>query len=63
MQNPERWPLHALGSVVRLNASRYRIGEVMWDRPETAHAPPQTLVDFILIALDRSAHFFLFPAS
>ena len=60
MQDPERWPLQTLSQTIRYNAAHYAMGEVVYDRPGTFHAPPQTVLDFVAISADRFAHFFYF---
>ena len=60
MQDPARWPLRAASRIMRFNAAHYRMGEVVWDRPETFHAPPSSYADFAAISLDRLAHYFYF---
>ena len=39
-------------------SARYRAGVIINDRPETFHAPPQSVTDYVAIAGDRFAHFF-----
>ncbi|HYD38442.1 MAG TPA: hypothetical protein VEA60_12560 [Allosphingosinicella sp.] len=58
MQDPGRWPFDALGAAFRTVADGYAAGEVVSGRPETFHAPPRELLDFVLISADRLAHFF-----
>lgn len=60
MQDPARWPVQAGASIMRFNAAHYRMGEVVWDRPETFHSPPTALTDFLLITGDRFFHFWAF---
>ena len=58
MQAPARWPFATLGSAFRDVSRDYRLGEVVRARPETYHARPEALIDYLLISADRFAHFF-----
>jgi hypothetical protein len=63
MQDPARWPFEALGAPFRETAASYALGEVVSARPETFHAPPLQLGDFVLISADRFLHFFAVDAA
>lgn len=63
MQDPGRWPFDLLASSFRDSAAGYAIGEVVSARPETFHAPPRHIGDFMLISADRFLHFFAFDAA
>ncbi|HYI41349.1 MAG TPA: hypothetical protein VE053_13625 [Allosphingosinicella sp.] len=63
IQDPGRWPLDSLAGAFRAVAAEYALGEVVSARSETYHAPPQALVDYILISADRFAHFFAIGAA
>ncbi|HEX8261723.1 MAG TPA: hypothetical protein VF547_02495, partial [Allosphingosinicella sp.] len=63
MQDPGRWPFEALESSFRETAAGYAKGEVVSGRPETFHAPPARLLDFVLISADRFLHFFAVDAA
>jgi hypothetical protein len=58
MQDPARWPLRPFAGAFEATARGYALGKVVDARPETYHAPPGKLVDFVLISADRFAHFF-----
>lgn len=62
-QDPERWPLDSLSAAFRNVAVGYARGEVVSARPETYHAPPGGLVDYLLISADRFLHFFAIGAA
>ena len=63
MQAPGRWPFHPLSGAIHMVAGGYGIGEVVSARLETAHAPPQALIDYVLISADRFVHFFAIGAA
>lgn len=63
MQDPERWPFESLAGAFDTVARGYAIGEVVSARPETHHAPPRQLLDYVLISADRFVHFFAFSAA
>lgn len=63
MQDPGRWPFDALSVAFRDTAAGYAAGEVVSARPETFHAPPRHLGDFVLISADRFLHFFAVDAA
>ena len=58
MQDPGRWPLETLARAFEMTATGYAQGEVVSARPETYHAPPSQLADYVLISADRFIHFF-----
>ena len=58
MQDPARWPFETLSKAFEITARDYAAGHVVGGRPETYHAPPSQLVDFVLISADRFIHFF-----
>jgi len=58
MQQPERWPTRALSATIKSNSKDYAGGIVVWDRPDTFHAPPTSLQDYVAISADRFKHFF-----
>lgn len=60
MQHPDLWPVGPGSGAVRFTAGRFLAGEVMWDRPDTFHAPPETYLDYVRLVLDRFSHFFYF---
>jgi len=60
MQDPNRWPFARGGNVIRITSGHYRMGEVVWQRYNTFHAPPVSYGDYVWITLDRLAHFFYF---
>ena len=61
-QNPERWPLAFLKSTLRYNHAHYALGEIVYDRRETWHAPPVSLLDYAAVSADRFAHYFCFAS-
>lgn len=63
MQDVTRWPFDTLASAFRDTARYYAVGEVVSGRPETFHAPPSQLGDFMLISADRFLHFFAVDAA
>jgi hypothetical protein len=63
MQDPARWPFGPLSRAFATVARGYAVGEVVSGRSETFHAPPQQLLDFVLISADRFVHFFAPGAS
>jgi hypothetical protein len=63
MQDPDRWPLDALSAAFGNTGAGYALGEVVNARPETYHAAPAALTDFMLIAADRFLHFFAIGAA
>lgn len=63
MQDPSRWPFDLLSGPFQVIAERYAAGEVMSGRFETHHAPPRTLLDFLLMIGDRFLHFFAIGAA
>lgn len=63
MQDPGRWPFQSLAGAFDTVAQGYAIGEVVSARPETHHAPPGPLLDYVLISADRLVHFFAFSAA
>jgi hypothetical protein len=63
MQDPGRWPVDALAAAFRMSAAEYALGEVVSARPETYHAPPEALLDYVLISADRLVHFFAIGAA
>jgi hypothetical protein len=63
IQDPGRWPMDTLSSAFRSVASEYALGEVVSARPETYHAPPRALVDYLFISADRFIHFFAIGAA
>jgi hypothetical protein len=63
MQDPARWPLDAFAPAFRQVAAEYALGEVVNARPETYHAPPSALYDYVLISADRFLHFFAIGAA
>jgi hypothetical protein len=58
VQDPARWPFDALAGAFAEVAKGYGLGEVVSARLETHHAPPVQFDDFLLLFLDRLAHFF-----
>lgn len=58
VQDPSRWPFDTLSGAFNQIAHGYGIGEIVFDRPGTFHAPPVTLIDHMLISGDRFLHFF-----
>jgi hypothetical protein len=62
IQEPSRWPLDALSTSFRIMAAEYSKGEVVSGRPETYHAPPAELIDYVIISADRFVHFFAIGA-
>lgn len=63
VQEPARWPFKVFASGVAYDSGIYGRGEVINGRPETDHAPPQTLWQYESITIDRFVHFFAFTAS
>lgn len=63
MQQPSRWPVHALSGTVRETARTYSIGEVVSARPLTYHAPPVSVPEYAAVAGDRFLHFFAVTAA
>lgn len=63
MQDPGRWPFESLAGAFDTVAQGYAIGEVVSARPETHHAPPVQILDYVLISADRFVHFFAFSAA
>jgi hypothetical protein len=63
VQDPARWPFKALSVAFRNVAGEYALGQVVSGRPETYHAPPVALTDFLLLSVDRFAHFFAVGAA
>ncbi|HYG48920.1 MAG TPA: hypothetical protein VD846_13390 [Allosphingosinicella sp.] len=62
-QDPGRWPFEVLSTAFRNVAAEYAAGEVVSARPETYHAPPAALTDYVLISGDRFLHFFAIGAA
>lgn len=60
---PERWPIATFARSVRWDARSYQRGDVVFQRPETSHRPPSTIVDYAAITADRFVHFFAFTAA
>lgn len=58
VQDPRRWPFGTLSTAFGYVARDYRRGEVVSARFETYHQAPSSLGDYLLISLDRFAHFF-----
>jgi len=58
MQRPERWPARVLSATIAHSSKDYARGIVVWDRPNTFHAPPTSLQDYAAISVDRFTHFF-----
>ncbi|MEO7177309.1 MAG: hypothetical protein ABIW83_00555 [Allosphingosinicella sp.] len=58
VQDPGRWPFKALSAPFRNAGAEYALGQVVSGRPETYHAPPTALTDFMLLSADRFLHFF-----
>ena len=57
-QDPARWPFAFAQQEVAAIARGYGEGQVVWDRTDTYHAPPQALADHWAITGDRFLHFF-----
>ena len=62
MRDPSRWPFATLSKAFAGVARSYAAGEIVNGRAETYHAPPQVLVDYLLISADRFVHFFAIGA-
>lgn len=58
MQEPNRWPFAFMSATVKSVSHYYQIGEVVSARPETFHAPPRGIAEYMLIVADRFLHFF-----
>jgi len=58
MQDPGRWPFAFASAELDIVGRTYASGQVVWDRPETYHAPPALIWDFWAITADRFLHFF-----
>lgn len=58
-----RWPSDFMRPKLEEYAAREQTGEVIWDRKETFHQPPQTMTDHVLIESDRFVRFFQFISS
>ena len=58
MAHPEHWPLPVGGGHIKYTAHYYDQGQVVWKRRGTYHAPPETVVDYHLITLDRLRYWF-----
>jgi hypothetical protein len=63
VQQPSRWPMEAFTRPLERTARYYAVGEVVSARPETAHAPPVSVLDHVAIAGDRFLHFFAVTAA
>jgi hypothetical protein len=63
MPDPGRGPFDPLSGAFRAVASEYARGEVVSARPETYHAAPRALADYMLISADRFVHFFAIGAA
>jgi hypothetical protein len=63
MQGPARWPFNILAGSFEVVAKGYAAGEVVSARPETYHAPPAAMLDYLLITADRFVHFFAIGAA
>jgi hypothetical protein len=63
VQQPSRWPMEAFTRPLERTARFYAVGEVVSGRPETAHAPPVSVLDHVVIAGDRFLHFFAVTAA
>ena len=63
LQQPSRWPVHALSGTLRETARTYSIGEVVSARLPTYHAPPSSVAEYAAIAGDRFLQFFAVAAS
>lgn len=55
-----RWPFDFMRPKLEEYAAREDTGEVVWNRNETFHAAPQSIVDHVLIEADRFVRFFQF---
>jgi hypothetical protein len=62
MQDSGRWPLDSLANAFARTSHDYQLGAVVFGRPETFHAPPANLLDYMLISADRFIHFFAIGA-
>jgi hypothetical protein len=62
VQHPPVWD-GTIGWTLRETSHFYALGEVVHDRPETAHAPPTALISYLAIIADRFVHFFAPTAS
>ncbi len=62
VSRPETWPFAALKRSVEYDAMIYQRGEIVNARPETNHAPPEVLTDYLAINADRFLHYFAFTA-
>ncbi len=58
-----RWPTDFLRPILEQYVDREKTGEVVWDRRETARLPPDSIIDHLVIELDRFARFFQFTSS
>jgi hypothetical protein len=57
-QDMRRWPSDFLRPKLQEYADREQRGEVVWDRAETAHAPPGSMLGHAAIEVDRFVRFF-----
>ena len=62
LQDPSRWPLDAFSRSIRDLAAEQAQGTVVWQRVETYGQPPVSLVDYLLLTLNRAWHFGVFVA-
>jgi hypothetical protein len=57
-QDPARWPFGFAAREIEGIARGYAEGQVVWDRRETYHGPPEALPAYWAITADRLLHFF-----
>jgi UDP-N-acetylmuramyl pentapeptide phosphotransferase/UDP-N-acetylglucosamine-1-phosphate transferase len=53
-----RWPTDFMRPKLEEYAAREQAGEVVWDRAETAHARPESMLGHVAIEADRFVRFF-----
>jgi hypothetical protein len=58
MLHPEKWPLTAFAGWIRQLSGEYRRGIVVFDRPATFTAPPNSYLDFALLTARKWAFYF-----
>lgn len=57
-QDPSRWPFGFGALEIEAIGRGYNEGQVVWDRRETYHNPPNSILGYWSITFDRLLHFF-----
>jgi hypothetical protein len=58
MMHPEKWPFPFLGELISRIAKQYQLGFIIYQRPETYHAIPHSILDYAFISFHKIVAFF-----